>query len=165
MKKDNPLVNLEFYDPKYDEILNRFSLPEEQVIFTGLPEEMLQEVQKDQNKTPIVITAGSVPVGFFILQTGDRVKEFTDHPHSLLLIAFSIDYQQQGKGYAKQGLNLLKDFVSKYFPAIDEVVLAVNMKNVAAQKLYEKTGFQDRGGRRMGQRGEQLILHLPVRAN
>nr|WP_131925413.1 GNAT family N-acetyltransferase [Hazenella coriacea] len=155
-------VRLELYHPKYDEILNQFSLPEEQVTFTALPKEMLKEIEKNQNETSIVITADSVPVGFFVLHAGDRVKEYTDHPHSLLLIAFSIDYYQQGKGYAKKGLSLLHDFVSKHFPTTDEIVLAVNMKNIAARQLYEKIGFQDRGGRKMGPKGEQLILHLSL---
>lgn len=57
---------------------------------------------------------------------------------------------------------LLQDFVIYYYPIKNEVILAVNEKNIPAQKLYEKVGFQDKGYRRMGPIGQQLILHLPI---
>ena len=57
---------------------------------------------------------------------------------------------------------LLQDFVKYYYPVKNEVILAVNEKNIPAQKLYEKVGFQDKGFRRMGPIGQQLILHLPI---
>lgn len=57
---------------------------------------------------------------------------------------------------------LLQDFVIYYYPIKNEVILAVNEKNIPAQKLYEKVGFQDKGYRRMGSIGQQLILHLPI---
>ena len=44
----------------------------------------------------------------------------------------------------------------------NEVVLAVNEKNIPAQNLYEKVGFQDKGFRRMGPIGQQIIMHLPI---
>ncbi|HDV4622716.1 TPA: GNAT family N-acetyltransferase, partial [Bacillus anthracis] len=31
-----------------------------------------------------------------------------------------------------------------------------------AQNLYEKVGFQDKGLRRMGPIGQQIIMHLPI---
>lgn len=83
----------------------------------------------------------------------------------MLLTAFSIDHRHQGQGFAKQGLLLLPDFVSRHFAEIREVVLAVNHKNTAAFHLYTKVGFQDQGKRRIGPLGEQIILHLPITKN
>lgn len=156
----NATVKLETYKPSYDKLLNLFYLPKEQLIFTGLPKEMLMKVNK--NEHPIMITVQSKPVGFFILLTGERVKEYTDHPQAQLLIAFSIDYKEQGKGYAKKGLQLLPDFVKKHFPHIGEIVLGVNKKNRPAHQLYEKSGFQDRGRRKIGSVGEQIVMHLSL---
>ena len=55
-------------------------------------------------------------VGLFALETGDRVKEFTDNKDALLLTSFSINHNRQRKGFAKKSLLLLEEFVKRYFP-------------------------------------------------
>lgn len=57
---------------------------------------------------------------------------------------------------------LLEEFVKRYFPIKNEVVLAVNERNIPAQNLYAKVGFQDKGFRRMGPIGQQIIMHLSI---
>lgn len=39
-------------------------------------------------------------------------------------------------------LNLLSKYVQINYPDIQEIVLGVNKKNLAAQKLYKKAGFE-----------------------
>lgn len=92
----------------------------------------------------------------------DRVKEYSDNPQAMLLTALSINQAKQGKGYAKQAMLLLKEFVTTEFPYCNEIVLAVNHKNIAAQQLYGKTGFHATGKRKIGPIGEQLIMSLKV---
>ena len=152
-------VRVAFVSDEHLDCLNTFELPEEQVQYTRLPRDVsdLQEWQY-----PIVILAGEEPVGFFLLHRTERVKEFTGNPDAILLTAFSIDFRQQGKGYAKQGLQALPGFVAAHFTGCDEVVLAVNHKNIPAQNVYRKTGFSDTGIRRMGPRGEQFIMRLII---
>ena len=43
----------------------------------------------------------------------------------------------------------------------NEVVLAVNEK-IFQHKIYIKSWFQDKGLRRMGPIGQQIIMHLPI---
>ncbi|MBC6973324.1 GNAT family N-acetyltransferase [Bacillus sp. Xin] len=150
------------YDEKYKKIIEAFTLPSEQIQFTANPSDLLEKAKKDMTRNIVVILANHIPVGIFALQSGVRVAEYTDNPNALLLAAFSINYAEQGKGYAKKGLTLLHDFVSSYFPDKNEIVLAVNERNIPAQKLYLKVGFEDRGQRRMGPIGRQLILYLPL---
>lgn len=57
---------------------------------------------------------------------------------------------------------LLEEFVKRYFPIKNEVVLAVNERNIPAQNLYAKVGFEDKGFRRMGPISQQIIMHLPI---
>lgn len=64
----------------------------------------------------VILDRNGVPVGLFALETGDRVKEFTDNEDALLLTSFSINHNRQGKGYAKKSLSLLQEFVKRYFP-------------------------------------------------
>lgn len=152
-------VDLQFYKTEFLDSLKAFSLPKDQEQFTALPNEMLEV---SDERRPVVIISNKEPVGFFVLHSSDRVKEYTDNPAALLLTAFSINYSQQGKGYAKSGLQQLKTFLHDEFPSCNEVVLAVNKRNLPAQKLYEKVGFEDTGRRKMGKIGEQLILSLPL---
>ncbi|MES9665122.1 GNAT family N-acetyltransferase [Bacillus cereus] len=156
-------IQLVPYKEQYKEIIQSFTLPSEQVQFTANPGELLEKAKNDRTKNVIVILDYSgVPVGIFALQTGDRVQEFTENKDAILLTSFSVNHDKQRKGYAKKSLALLQDFVKNYYPIINEVILAVNEKNIPAQKLYEKVGFQDKGFRRMGPIGQQIIMHLPI---
>lgn len=150
------------YDSKYDTGLMEFSLPEEQAQFTGLPFEIIDQMKKDSSRYPIVIVNHSQPVGFFALCSGELVSEYTSNKNALLLIAFSINYSDQGRGYAKEGLRQLKEYVVENIQNKNEVVLAVNCRNIPAQRLYEKVGFKDTERRRIGKNGEQIILSLSI---
>ncbi len=152
-------VNLQLYKTEYFESLSQFELPKEQEQFTALP---IHSLEMTHERHPIVILNNNEPVGFFVLHSSDRVKEYSDNPNAMLLTAFSINHAHQGKGFAKMGMGQIKVFVNQSFPVCDEIVLAVNKKNVAAQKLYEKVGYKDTGRRKMGKIGEQLILSYPV---
>ncbi|MCM3596006.1 GNAT family N-acetyltransferase [Metabacillus idriensis] len=153
------MTELQLYKPEYFNLVNEFHLPAEQLQFTAQPSEMLEVTEE---RHPVVILSENEPVGFFVLHSSDRVQEYTENPVAMLLTAFSINHVHQGKGYAVQGLNELKVFVNQSFPACNEVVLAVNKRNIPAQKLYQKAGFTDTGRRKNGRIGEQLILSLKV---
>ncbi|MGG2065552.1 GNAT family N-acetyltransferase [Bacillus sp. S14(2024)] len=158
----NNSIQLVPYTEEFKELLQAFTLPEEQVQFTSHPMELLKKAEQDPTRNPIVILADDKPVGIFALQSGNRVQEYTNKEHSLLLVSFSIDYTEQGKGYAKQALYQLPNYVYTYFPNIEEIVLAVNERNIPAQKLYVTVGFEDRGHRRMGPIGPQIVLYLSL---
>lgn len=158
----NNEIILTSYDAQYNHILNQFFLPDEQAQFTGMPLEMISKAIEDPTRNPIVILSNSHPVGFFVLCSGEIVLDYTTNQNALLLIAFSINHSEQGKGYAKNGLMRLSDYIKIHFANNDEVVLAVNCKNIPAQKLYEKVGFQDTERRKIGKNGEQIIMSLHV---
>jgi RimJ/RimL family protein N-acetyltransferase len=152
-------VELKHFSNEYLDVLNSFELPEEQVQFTALPNKIL-EATEGQHR--IVILSENEPVGFFLLHSTERVKEYSDNSKAMLLTALSVNHAKQGKGYAKQGMLLLSDFVKSEFPNCDEIVLVVNHKNLPAQQLYLKVGFQDTGKRKIGPIGEQFIMNLSV---
>lgn len=159
----NQSIQLVPYTEEYKEAFQTYSLPEEQVQFTAHPMELLDHTKQDLTRNPIVILADDKPVGIFSLQSGSRVQKYTTKENSLLLTSFSINYTEQGKGYAKRALQLLSNYVDLHFPNIEEIVLAVNERNIPAQKLYITVGFEDRGDRRMGPIGPQLVLYLPLK--
>ncbi|MFE8700461.1 GNAT family N-acetyltransferase [Cytobacillus sp. FJAT-54145] len=152
-------IRLKRYTAEFNEKLGEFELPAEQEQFTAMPIEMLEVTEE---RHPIVILSDWEPVGFFVLHSSERVKEYSDNPKAMLLTALSINYAQQGKGYANKGMSLLRDFITQEFPNCNEVVLAVNHKNIPAQKLYEKVGFTDTYRRKIGRIGEQYIYSLTL---
>ncbi|MFD3449479.1 GNAT family N-acetyltransferase [Microbacteriaceae bacterium 4G12] len=158
MEKDG-LIELVYFSEEHLTILNDFELPEEQSQFTALPKEILNVTD---GQHPIVILSEGIPVGFFMLHATDRVKNYSNNPNAMLLAALSIDHRQQRKGYAARGMLALSTFIKKEFQLCDEVVLAVNQKNIPAQNLYFKVGFTDTGERRMGPIGEQMVMGLKI---
>jgi RimJ/RimL family protein N-acetyltransferase len=156
MKKTNDIA-LDHFSVNHLDALCSFELPEAQEQFTSLPIHY-QEVTDGQYR--IVILCDDEPVGFFLLHSTERVKEYSSNPKAMLLTALSINYKDQGKGYAKQAMVLLKKFVESEFPTCNEIVLVVNHKNLSTQQLYLKVGFQDTGERKIGPIGEQYIMKL-----
>lgn len=150
-------IALSHFTIEHLEALNAFELPREQGQFTSLPNKF-QEATEGEYR--IVILHGGEPVGFFLLHTTDRVKAYSSNSKAMLLTALSINHTEQGKGFAKQAMCLLEEFVKNEFPNCDEIVLAVNHKNISAQQLYLKVGFQDTGKRKDGPIGEQFIMNL-----
>ncbi|WP_438317085.1 GNAT family N-acetyltransferase [Sporosarcina sp. FA9] len=148
------------YKPEFLKALKEFELPTEKAQYTSFSAVILEKLTDDQY--PIVILSNDEPVGFFLLQSTDRVKEFTDNPRALLLTALSIDNSKQGKGLAKGAMNLIKQFVNQEFSEYDEIILAVNHKNIPAQNLYKRVGFSDTGKRKIGKIGEQFIFNTYI---
>ncbi|MFD0697012.1 GNAT family N-acetyltransferase [Paenibacillus sp. GCM10027628] len=154
-------IELAFYQEKYRETLENFYLTDEQLKFTATPALALHMCESDKDRHPIVILTGNVASGFFVLHVGENISPFTSNPRAILLRAFSVNHEHQGKGYAKQTLRILPDFVKTHFREVDEIVLAVNENNPYARTLYEKSGFIDKGLRRKVEKGEQIIMHYP----
>ena len=152
-------IQLRHYHAEDGVTLAAFELTEEQEAFTAMPVNY-REAAEGQRR--IVIAADGEPVGFFLLHATERVKDYTDNPDAMLLTSFSVNLSKQGKGYAKRGLLMLRDFVQKEFPECSEIILAVNQRNTAAQQLYFKTGFQDTGKRKMGPIGEQMLMRMDI---
>lgn len=150
-------IELKHLSNEHVNLLHSFELPKEQSQFTSLP---INFANVSEGQFRIVILYHTEPVGFFLLHATERVKDYTNNQQAMLLTSFSINHSQQGKGYAKQAMNLLKKFVSDEFPNCNELVLAVNHKNIAAKQLYKKVGFQDTGKRKVGPIGEQFIMNL-----
>ncbi|GJM80280.1 putative N-acetyltransferase YbbJ [Paenibacillus sp. HMSSN-139] len=159
-------THLRLYAEADFEALQRFELPSEQVAFTALPGEALEVAAQDPNRYPVIIqSAEGETVGFFVLHLNAESASLVDNPRAILLRALSVDFRHQGKGYAKAAMLQLPAFVGEHFPEVDEIVLAVNARNLTAQRLYHQAGFEDRGLTRMGPMGMQHIYHFKVERN
>ncbi|MGD6874792.1 GNAT family N-acetyltransferase [Sutcliffiella horikoshii] len=158
----NREVKLENYLPKHLEKLIDYKLTESQLEFTSHPKDALLVCETDKGRHPIVILEKGQIAGFFVLYQGEELTKYTDNPNAILLRAYSISVPFQGKGVAGKSLDLLPDYVERNFPYVDEVALAVNLRNEAAQRVYLRSGFKDSGRRVMGRMGEQYVYQLKV---
>ncbi|KMJ57352.1 hypothetical protein AB685_17875 [Bacillus sp. LL01] len=156
-------VELDTYRPEYRDRLNEFELPEEQLKFTSLPVDALETCETDKGRHPVVILSNRIPAGFFVLYQGEELPTYTDNPTAILLRAYSVSLPFQGQGIAGKSLELLPDFVKRNYPQVDEVILAVNLRNEAAQRVYLRSGFEDSGKKVMGRMGEQFVYRLKVK--
>ncbi|MBH0169046.1 GNAT family N-acetyltransferase [Fictibacillus sp. 18YEL24] len=155
-------ITLTFFNEIHRDALNAFYLPQEQEKFTAMPSDALKKCEKDRGRHPVVIEENGNTVGFFVLHIGENIGDFTANPNAMVIRALSINHPQQGKGYAKEAMLQLPLFVSKHFPEVNELILAVNFKNDPAKKLYEKVGFVDRGQIKPGPVGPQYVLHYDL---
>ncbi|KAB2332110.1 GNAT family N-acetyltransferase [Cytobacillus depressus] len=146
------------YDERFKSEIEKYVLSNEQLQFTGKPLDCIELSEEDSDRHSILAFENNEFVTFFVLHENEGVKPYSGNCKAILLRAFSTSYHHQGRGYAKRALMLLPEFVRTEFPAINEIVLAVNVQNLAAKSLYQKRGFIDEGVRKMGKKGELIIM-------
>ena len=147
-----------FYDARFKHAIDQYQLSEEQLRFTGEPKECIKLSNEDSERFSILAFENDQFGTFFVLHKNEGIKPYSENNHAILLRAFSTDFRHQRKGFAKKALMMLPSFVKENFREINEIVLAVNLGNEAAQGLYRKCGFIDEGERRMGPKGELIIM-------
>ena len=81
--------------------------------------------------------AGEVPVGF-------TMYGIEDEDNSLWIIRMMIDEEFQGKGYGRETLLALVEYI-KCRNYVKEIFLSFVPGNDTAKKLYESFGFKDTG--------------------
>ncbi|QVY62128.1 GNAT family N-acetyltransferase [Cytobacillus gottheilii] len=151
-------MQLYLYDERFKNAIENYELTEEQLCYTGHPKDCIKLSEEDSNRYSILALEEDKLVTFFVLHRNEGVKPYSNNNNSILLRAFSTGFLYQGRGYAKKSLMLLPEFVKENFNGINEIVLAVNVNNVVAQKLYQKCGYVDEGVRKIGKKGELIIM-------
>jgi len=153
-------VTLRFINDEDRVILQDYDLTEEQLRFTATPMGSIEMAEKEPDRFPVVILDGENIAGYFALHTNEGPKPYSENPQAILLRSYSIRNSYQGRGMAQESMRLLPAFVQEHFPVVNEIVLAVNYQNSAAQHIYQKAGFTDTGKRVMGRSGEQFIYRF-----
>lgn len=151
-------MQLMFYDDKAQNLVEQYTLTEEQLRYTKSPKESIALAKQDNSRHAILAMDGNKLVTFFVLHEKEGVTPYSSNEQALLIRSFSTDFYEQGKGYAKTALQLLPDFVREHFPHINELVLGVDVPNVVAQELYRRCGFIDEGRQAKGLRDELKVM-------
>ncbi|MGG1662975.1 GNAT family N-acetyltransferase [Brevibacillus sp. NRS-1366] len=155
-------VEIRPYTEKDYPNITKYSLPEEQAIYTSLPIAVIEAFQMDANNLPFVIYSGDDLVGCFALYTDQSGNVYTSNASALLFKSLSIDSRFQNRGYALQSLKSLTEMAKRLFPDKNEIILTVHHTNTPAITLYVKAGFMDKGLRFAGEYGEELIFHYAL---
>lgn len=151
-------LELHMYNEVFSSKIESYYLTEKQLYFTDTPKEAIVLAFNDANQYPILAMADEKLVTFFVLHKNAAVKPYSENENAILVRTLSTAFHHQGKGYAKKALLELPNFLKTNFQGIDEIVLAVNHQNEVAQGLYKSCGFIDSGLRKMGRKGELIIM-------
>lgn len=153
------MVRLEFFKESDFTELN-YVLDENQLQYTSTVEKALDRIKErnDGKAFAVTIFEDEKPAGFFVLDFGEDKLDLTDNEKSVLLRSFSINPGLQGKGIGKTAMHKVGDFVKENFPYCNEIVLAVNQKNVSAYHTYLKAGYLYDGKTRIGRSGPQYLM-------
>lgn len=153
---------LQTYTPAFSDIIRQYQLTEDQLLYTGRPELPIKISKSNVFIHPILAIEDELLTNFFVLDEKKDVAVYTTNQQAILLRTFSTDVRYQGRGYAKKVLLALPRFIQHQFPSCNEIILAVNHENIAAQKLYEATGFKQEGKIVEGEHGSLYVMTMPL---
>lgn len=160
-------ITLQTVTPAQLPALMHLELPPEQEPFAGdmaAWAQALTQRHAEGSGHGVAIVDGATVVGAFMLCRPPASPPWLNEGNALTLHAFRVDPAQQGRGHALAALAALPAYVRRHWPDTRALMLGVNARNVAAQRLYFKAGWQDTGRRHPGPIGEQLLLRLPLPA-
>ncbi|MHA2392131.1 MAG: GNAT family N-acetyltransferase [Promethearchaeota archaeon] len=104
------------------------------------------------------IYLGDLPIGFVMLIDGTlKFKKITQKSPLMYLWRFMIDGKYQGKGYGKEALQLVIDYV-KSRPNVKEIILHHQNAKGDAGEFYKKVGFKHTGKSQLGELEMKLKL-------
>ncbi|MFX1391204.1 MAG: GNAT family N-acetyltransferase [Promethearchaeota archaeon] len=91
------------------------------------------------------IYADNIPIGFVMISdTLLKYKFNQNHRPSYIIWRFMIDAKYQGKGYAKEAMNLIINHIKKR-PKAKEILLSHSQSSGNAGPFYKKFGFEYTG--------------------
>lgn len=120
---------------------------------------IFDHIDGDQEFLPLGFFAAQQAVGFCYINFKRSDNNFYCFDNQTCGIqGFQIDERQQGKGYARQGMQAVIRLLQEQYPQYTSLNLTVNQRNQAAKQLYLKLGFQDTGDLYLGgSKGPQHI--------
>ncbi|MGG5209885.1 GNAT family N-acetyltransferase [Chryseobacterium sp. MIQD13] len=138
-----------------------YTLDENQLQYTSNVKKALERIKENNDSKSFAVTIfqDEKPAGFFVLDFGGDKLDLTDNEKSVLLRSLSVNPDLQGKGIGKEAMQKADDFVKENFHDCDEIVLAVNQRNLSAYHIYLKAGYLYDGKSRMGRSGPQYLMY------
>lgn len=156
------MTELKFYQSE-DLSELAYILDDIQSQYTATAKQSLEKIEERNQRGdffayPVTIFYQEKIAGFFVLDFGEDKFDLTENADSVLLRSLSINPDFQGKGIGKSAMTEADHFIREHFTDCNEIVLAVNEKNIHAFKLYNETGYEFEGKTREGRSGTQFLM-------
>lgn len=149
-----------YNDVEHRHFLDSYSLNDSS--HTDTPQNIIEKSKKDKDRYPILILDdhGCQVVGCFCLHVNRGPKEYGYVQNDYALIrGFSIDDNFKNQGYGSKALREIFEFIDTTLDLeINHIILAVNEKNIVAQKAYHKSGFLVVKRGITGEKGKLLFM-------
>lgn len=151
----NDITFKEYTRDNWEKALKLEVLPEQKKFAPTIAESLASAYIKpwDEALDPYLIYLDDKMIGAFYL------SYTPDSKNNYWIGGFMIDKNYQNKGYGRQVLPDILNFISKAYPKCEEIKLTVEQDNIVAQKLYKSLGFDDTGKKN---RYGEIIYTLPV---
>jgi RimJ/RimL family protein N-acetyltransferase len=133
---------------------------DEQYAFVGRIDASLADAEACEGSEPMAILRNGEPIGFYRLEHRARSIADMDFDRATVgLRSFFIDAQWQGQGLGALALVAVMRDLRLRHPAVQDMVLTVNLRNTPALALYRRAGFRETGGLYHGGRsGPQHVM-------
>ncbi len=156
-------INIRPFEESDRTALKDFELSEQQLEFTSLPLDVLNDALGDEDRMPcVVVDREDGIVGFFVLHKHYRHEGYDTRREVVFVRSLSINESVQGKGYGTKVALNMPIFVQNHFSDYDHLHLVVDADNTAAWNLYERAGFIHTATKEDGPIGLERLYHLDL---
>lgn len=116
IKKDFDDITVQVFEEKYRDALNQFELSERQQIYSSLPQTVLDDALKDDNRIAnVALNKEGKVVGFFVLHRYYQHEGY-DTPNNVVYVrSLSVNEKFQGHGYGTKMMMFLPEYVQALF--------------------------------------------------
>ena len=137
IKKDFDDITVQVFEEKYRDALNQFELSERQQIYSSLPQTVLDDALKDENRIAnVALNKEGKVVGFFVLHRYYQHEGY-DTPNNVVYVrSLSVNEKFQGHGYGTKMMMFLPEYVQALFPDFTHLYLVVDAENQSAWNVY-----------------------------
>jgi RimJ/RimL family protein N-acetyltransferase len=157
------MLKIRKYENTDWESVKRLGVHIDQVKYVGTIAELFTEKPAHWNFH--VIEVDGEIVGFLNIDTGYASHYDFANESELGLRAFFIGAAHQGKGYGKDAVKVLREYLKDNYTEYNSISLTVNCENLAAYKCYLGGGFEDTGNLYYGgSAGPQHIMRMSIGA-
>ncbi|MFD2830657.1 GNAT family N-acetyltransferase [Corticicoccus populi] len=159
-------IKIREYRESDREFLSDFKLSEQQMHYSSLPLDVLDDALKDENRRACVVENEEKQIiGFFVLHKHYQHEGY-DTPRDVVYVrSLSINETLQGNGYGTKVAMNLPLYVQSEFSNFDHLYLVVDTDNAAAWNLYERSGFIHTATKEDGPVGEERLYYLDLDRN
>ena len=163
IKRDFDDITVQVYEEKYRNALNQFELSERQQIYSSLPQTVLDDALKDENRIAnVALNKEGKVVGFFVLHRYYQHEGY-DTPNNVVYVrSLSVNEKFQGHGYGTKMMMFLPEYVQALFPDFTHLYLVVDAENQSAWNVYERAGFMHTATKEEGPIGKERLYYLDL---